>query len=101
MLQWHKRAGEHPGHGTTQLNAIVKYNSWNMLNVGGNSKTRKPKKAENLFKKNRKMTQLSRNLRVNSSNNGWSLEIRTTLQSDFSSIQENIQTHRKTVVISF
>ena len=48
MLQWHKRAGEHPGHGIMQLNAVVKYSSWNMLNVGGNSKTNKPKKAENL-----------------------------------------------------
>ena len=48
MLQWHKRAGAHPDHGTMHMNAIVKLSSWNMLNVGSNSKTRKPKKAENL-----------------------------------------------------
>ena len=28
MLQWHRKARAHPDHGTMQMNAIVKYNSW-------------------------------------------------------------------------
>ena len=38
MLQWHKRAGAHPDHGTMQLNAIVKYSSRDVFNVGSNCK---------------------------------------------------------------
>ena len=48
MVPWlerHKVAEDNPAHGEKQLNAVVKFGSWNVFNMSGEKRRRRVKKS--------------------------------------------------------